>query len=195
MKIAILILAAGSSTRMGEPKQLLPFGTTTLLGTVIENALQTNADAIFCVLGANYPAIKQSIEHYKVEIIQNLHFKDGLSASIVTGIKKLKSFDAVLICLGDQPKVDNNYLNKLITLHKENPTKIIASQYDEKLGVPAIFPKQFYPRLLQLQSDKGAKMFLNSIKEQCILLDSKNLVDIDTEEDYVRLIKGHNNTR
>lgn len=183
MKTAILILAAGTSSRMGTSKQLLPIGDTTLLGLSIENALKTNANEVFCVLGANAALIQKETDKYPVKVIFNTNYESGLSSSIVAGIKELKTYDAVLIMLADQPKVDTHYLNELITSCKENPTKIIASNYGKKVGVPAIFPKAFYAELLQLKGDKGARDFLQSEKDIIKLL-PKSLLDIDTQDDY-----------
>ncbi|EDP70528.1 hypothetical protein FBALC1_07213 [Flavobacteriales bacterium ALC-1] len=192
MKIAVLILAAGSSTRMGTPKQILPVGNTTLLGTTIETALQTKADKIYCVLGANAKTVEKSISKYKIKTISNSKYKSGLSFSIKAGIKHItnKSYDAVLILLGDQPFINTPYLNDMITTFKNDSTKITASNYNESPGVPAIIPKLYFNQLLELQGDKGAKSFLNSNKTNTILLKTTNLIDIDTEEDYLNYLKS-----
>jgi molybdenum cofactor cytidylyltransferase len=191
MNIAIIILSAGSSTRMGTTKQLLPIGDTTLLGISIENALQSNADKVFCVLGANTEKIQESAPLYNIEVILNNKYKEGLSSSIKKGIKHIedKGFDAALIMLGDQPKVDSNYLNLLISYFKSNPTKITASEYEDTIGVPAIFPKIYFNQLQQVKGDKGAKDFLNMHKAQVISVKSDKLIDIDTQEDYLNFLK------
>ena len=189
MKTAILILAAGSSTRMGEPKQLLPFKNTTLLGSTIEQAENSKANSVFCVLGANEKAIKKSIENYKIETIFNPNYESGLSSSIVIGVHHLQNvFNKILIILADQPNLNSVYLNDMIKISEENPSKIIASNYQNKKGVPAIFPKQYFQQLLNLKGDKGAKEFLNN-QTDIIKMPSFNLTDIDTKEDYQNLIE------
>lgn len=189
-KTAILILAAGSSSRMGKPKQLLPYKNTTLLGWTISQAKKSKANNVFCVLGANAEIITKDISKHKIECILNTNFKDGLSSSIVAGIDYLKStdFDAILIMLADQPNINSDYLNKLIKTSEENPSKIIASNYIDKIGVPAIFTKKYFPHLLNLKGDKGAKDFLNNHQSKIIKLKPFNLVDIDTKEDYKKLM-------
>lgn len=189
-KTAILILAAGSSSRMGKPKQLLPFKNTTLLGWSIAQAKKSKANNIFCVLGANAEIIKKDISNYNIETIFNANFKDGLSSSIVAGTDYLatKNYDSVLIMLADQPNVGSDYLNKLIKTSEENASKIIASNYIDKTGVPAIFTKEYFPDLLNLKGDKGAKDFLNNHQSKIIKLKPFNLVDIDTIEDYKKLM-------
>lgn len=190
-KTAILILAAGSSSRMGKPKQLLPYKNTTLLGNAIEQAQKSSANAMFCVLGANAKIIKTSIEKHQIETIYNPNYKDGLSSSIVTGIDYLstKNFDAVLIMLADQPNVDSKYLNELIKTFEENLSKIISSSYNENLGVPAIFPKKYFVELLKLKGDKGAKDLLKKYQTEIITMKPFDLIDIDTKKDYQNLIK------
>jgi molybdenum cofactor cytidylyltransferase len=184
MKIAILLLAAGSSSRMGVAKQLLPIGEMTLLGIVIETALQSNANKVYCVLGANAEVIKQLISKYNIESIFNPNYKTGLSSSIVAGIEhfKTQNFDAVLIVLGDQPLIKAEYLNEMIATFKNYKGKIIASKYNNTFGVPSIIPKIYFNQLLKLKGDKGAKDFLNS--NDVIPLENKNLMDIDTKKEY-----------
>lgn len=191
MNIAIILLAAGSSSRMGKPKQLLAIKDRTLLGQTITNALQSNAKQVFCVLGANAQIIKESIAQYKIEIIINSNYKKGLSSSIVKGLDTVENmnFDAVLIMLGDQPNVDSNDLNRLIISFENHPTKISASKYDKTIGVPAIFPKSYFKSLQQLKGDKGAKTVLNSINADVIPIKSEQLTDIDTENDYLKYLK------
>jgi molybdenum cofactor cytidylyltransferase len=186
MKIAILILAAGSSTRMGVAKQLLPVGENTLLGVSIKQALQSEADKVYCVLGSNAEVIKQSISKFKIEPIFNPNYKTGLSSSIVAGIQHLinQDFDATLILLGDQPLISVAYLNAMITPFKNHGEKIIASKYNNTFGVPSVIPKRSYNELLKLKGDKGAKDFLNTNKEEIIPLKNINLIDIDTKKEY-----------
>ncbi len=186
MKTAVLLLAAGKSSRMGRVKQLLPIGDKTLLEIAIKSAIQSKADKTYCVLGAHFEAIQKSIEDYPVEIILNTNYHSGLGSSIIAGLKHLedKHFQSILIMLADQPEVDANYLNQLIDESSKQPSKIIASSYSGLSGVPAVFPKQYYNELLNLKGDKGAKDFLNSSTTEVIQIDSIPLIDIDTTEDY-----------
>ena len=194
MNIAILILAAGNSTRMGVAKQLLPVGKTTLLGVTIESAIQTKASKLYCVLGAKAESIGDSISKYNVETIFNPKYKTGLSSSIVAGIQHIsnKDFDAVLILLGDQPFIIRNYLNKMIDTFKKHESKIVASTYKNTLGVPTIIPKAFFNQLIKLKGDKGAKGFLNNKKGDIIPLENMNLMDIDTKKEYLDYLNSLN---
>lgn len=174
---------------MGEPKQLLPYRNTTLLGNTIEIAQKTNLKSIFCVLGANYETIKTSIENYNCNIIFNPNFADGLSSSIKSAVKELQHFDSILFTLGDQPKITSGFLTKLLILAKENSSKIIASNYGNKNGVPAIFPKKTFSKLLEISGDKGAREILNSSEENIIAVEGVDLTDIDTLDEYYKLIQ------
>ncbi len=189
-KIAILILAAGNSSRMGTAKQLLPYKKTTLLGWTIKQVKASKANAVYCVLGANEAIIKEKIDQYKIETIFNADFKNGLSTSIVAGVNHIigKNFDFVLITLADQPNINPKYLDELIIASEENPKKIIVSNYETRIGVPAIFPKNYFHQLLNLKGDKGASLFLNNHVSETIKMLPFNLIDIDTKEDYQKLI-------
>jgi len=192
MNIAIVILSAGRSTRMGTAKQLLAIGDTTLLGLSIIHAQKCNANQVICVLGADAEIIKDSISSYEIDIITNYNHKEGLSSSIVESVNYLenKNIDAVLIMLADQPKVDSKYLNLLIDSFEKNPTKITASAYDQNIGVPAIFPKKHFKQLQKLKGDKGAKDFLNAHYKEIISIRNEKLIDIDTKEDYLNFLKS-----
>ncbi|MDJ0645110.1 MAG: nucleotidyltransferase family protein [Flavobacteriaceae bacterium] len=188
-KIGILILAAGSSSRMGEPKQLLPYRHTTLLGWAIEQAQASKADEILCVLGARAEEIETAVKGYGVKTIYNRNHKKGLSSSIISGVKELVDRDALLIMLADQPLVTSYYLNSLIYQYFEHPKNIISSTYGASLGVPAIFPQQYFDQLLDLKGDKGAKSLLNECASDVIKVSGINLIDVDLPEDYNKLKK------
>ncbi len=194
MNISIIILAAGSSFRMGSTKQLLPYRNSTLLDIAIDNAIRSEATNVYCILGANAEAIKKKCKSKKVILVLNPNFRDGLSSSIVAGIQYVSnnnaSTEAAIITLADQPKVGTTYLNKLIKKASENPETLIASDYGFNKGVPACFPKSTFPSLLKLQGDKGARDLLNDNSIKVITISSNHaLLDIDTPKDYQELLK------
>ncbi|BAO76964.1 nucleotidyltransferase family protein [Winogradskyella sp. PG-2] len=192
--ISILILAAGNSNRMGTSKQLLPVGKTTLLGVTIENALLSNANKVYCVLGANAKIITESISNYNVDTIFNSKYKSGLSSSIVKGIEHIEeeNLDAVLILLGDQPFIESIYINEIIDAYTKHDKTIIASLYKTSLGVPALIPKKYFNDLLKLKGDNGAKSFFKTQKENIISIKNGKLMDIDTKEQYQDFINSSN---
>ena len=195
MHVTIVILAAGKASRMGSIKQLLPYKDSTLLQFVIKQALNSKANKVYCVLGANANIISKKIEAKEVTFVYNPDWELGISSSIIAAINHLQNFEklphAILVILADQPNVDINYINKLINLHQNNQNKIIASAYGNINGVPAIFSSQYFEELLKLKGDKGAKIFLNKNEENVVRFASKDinfLADIDSPEDYKKLI-------
>lgn len=193
-KVAILILAAGASSRMQTPKQLLKIGNQTLLELVLEKAKALASLPIYCVLGANADLIQEEISTENVAFIINKNHSKGLSTSIVAGINYLTKnapfVDCLLILLADQPDVDLQYLENLVQLSAENPTQIIASKYPKNIGVPAVFPKSFFSELQNLEGDFGAKEFLQQHKDQLICSNlTPSLIDLDTKEDYENYLK------
>jgi len=192
MKAAILILAAGTSSRMGSTKQVLPYKHTTLLGWTIEQTIAIEEVETYVILGANIKSIKKSIVSYSINVIENKNYREGISTSIVTGINtiEVRTFEKVLILLADQPKITTDYLKKLFEISKKDPAKIIASNYGDKIGVPAIFPKKYFSKLKELTGDKGAGKLLNTtLKEETMSLLNNNLLDIDNVIDYHHLLK------
>lgn len=185
--IAVLVLAAGKSSRMKSIKQLAKIDDKTLLEITLEKAKKIAPNNTFCVLGANANKIKSHVNFNDIQIIINSNFEEGLSSSIIRGIQFLQKenlkFKSVIILLADQPRIHLSYLNEMIVLFKENSTKIIASKYNKTYGVPALIPSLYFDDLLNIKGDKGAKVFLNK-NSNSILSPKKNtnLFDIDTVE-------------
>ena len=189
INIAVLVLAAGKSSRMNGIKQLLKINNKTLLDHTLETTKKVFQNNIFCILGANADKIQKAISTKYVQFIYNKNFETGLSSSIVAGIHHFKkeklNFNGLLILLVDQPEIDDDYLNLLITTFQSNSDKIIASNYNEKAGVPAIFPKKYFEKLVLLKGDKGAKKFLQNYTSEVIKINrEQSFKDIDTPEDY-----------
>lgn len=189
-KIAIIILAAGASSRMGKIKQLLPWKQTTLIGNAIEQALDSKADDVFVVLGANYQLISKEIEQENITIIYNKNWTLGMGSSIICAMdffdKKHKKYDGVLITLVDQPLIDVIYFNMLINKFIDN--NIIASKYKNRVGVPAIFSLKYFNELRQLNGDIGARdLILKHINDVKKIDAFDKIQDIDSIESYEHL--------
>ena len=146
-KTAMIILAAGQSKRMGTIKQNLPWKRTTLLGHAIEQGLNSVADHVFIVLGSNSEAIISEINSSNITTIYNPNWQAGMGTSIASAMQHLDKnslhFDAVLITLSDQPLIEYKHYNKLINSLFVNNKKIVATQIDNRAGVPAIFSSQY----------------------------------------------------
>lgn len=189
-QIAILILAAGASTRMGRPKQLLPWGETTLLGNAIHQARFVSKE-ILVVLGANKDLIEKTLSS-EVNVLFNPDWEQGMGTSIAMGIQKIiqnQSFDAVLIMLSDQPLLDADYLIQLRTKFFSSTCKIAATSYENNHGVPAIFHRSLFQKLVKLNKDYGAKKLMRQYDQELIDLNPKGKeIDIDTFETYQQLV-------
>lgn len=180
---------------MGTPKQLLPWGDTTLLNHTITQAENTCVSEVFVILGAHADKIKKSIESSAVEISTHEKWNSGLGSSIAFGVEHIKSttqLDGLFIMLADQPAVDVDYLNAMIKMFKPGKKQIIASNYCNQLGVPAIFDASYFDELAQLSGDSGAKKVIKENAAYVTAFSSgKNLIDIDTVEIYKMLLKEY----
>jgi len=191
-QIAIVVLAAGNSKRMGQSKQLLPWGDSTLLATVLKNVSTADANKVFVVLGAYKNEIREKIDASKTVVLINENWQQGLGSSIAFSTaeieKKYPDINAVLFVLADQPFISSLHLATIIELHnKENESIIITKKNDYK-GVPVLFPKKYFSELMLLSDDEGAKPIINKYKNQVRdVITHDDTVDIDTFESYIAL--------
>ncbi len=186
---AIIILAAGSSGRMGRPKQLLPYKGKSLLENAVDTANDTFADPVVAVLGANAALLEKEIGEKKIHIVENKDWKEGMASSIRCGVNTLlhiaPASDAVILMVCDQPFVSASLLNELITAQKVSGKLIITSQYKNAVGPPVLFHKTIFPQLVGLEGDAGAKKIVERYAgDTAAVLFEKGSIDIDTEEEY-----------
>jgi molybdenum cofactor cytidylyltransferase len=195
MNLCGLILAAGGSTRLGRPKQLVKSQDKTLLQLAIENALNTSLQDVYVVLGANKESIEASIKHLPVQLIENAQWQEGLGSSISAGmhfIQKQGNYDAVLIMLCDQLHVNAAHLQAIIDAYLQKGAKMVATEYGKQLGVPALFDRMYFTDLAQLSGDTGAKKLLQVYAASLYSIPFEQaLIDIDTPEDLNRLGLAH----
>lgn len=192
--IAIVILAAGESSRMQQPKQLLPWGETTLLGHAIETAKTSSAHEVFVVLGANSEMILRQIDRTQINIVLNDNWKKGMGSSISCVVKEFiqnkKHFDGLLFMLCDQPFIDTAYLNTMISTFSDECNDIVATAYENGSGVPVLYDQRFIPDLEKLDGIVGAKEILLKNTQSTTNLKAKGKeIDLDTYEDYLYYLK------
>lgn len=187
-------MAAGASKRMKSIKQLLPWKSSNLLLETIKTLKASDATSINVILGANAEKIltQCSLEAQEVKWMVNPDWSLGLGKSIAFSVKKIMESspipDGVLICLADQPMMTVEHLNSLINAFRRGESKIIATRYKNRAGVPALFPASVYPNLLLLEGDQGAKEILEGSHHAVLLLNADGqLIDIDTKEEYQQL--------
>jgi len=192
--IAVIILAAGRSARLGSPKQLLSYRGKNLLQHSIDTALESMASPILVVLGSGKDAIRKELEQTQILILENSSWESGMASSISCGITNLQIIapesEAVILMVCDQPFVNAKLLNDLITKHKDSKQSIIASSYANTLGTPALFHKSLFVELLALQGESGAKSLIKKYNQQVGFVSfDQGSIDIDTRENYRNLPK------
>jgi molybdenum cofactor cytidylyltransferase len=194
--VAIILLAAGASTRMGVPKQLLTFQGRSLVNRAIESAIASVCKPVVVVLGANCQQIRAQINQTGVEVIENPEWKLGMSTSIKSGIislsKCLERIDAVILAVCDQPFFSTEIINNLVAAYCSTGKPIVASHYAETIGVPALFSHKFFSELATLRETVGAKYLIEKhLSEVFCVPFPLGKIDIDTPQDYEQLQGMH----
>ena len=192
--IQLLLLAAGASSRMKEPKQLLSWNNTTLIEHQLQNLIHTNNN-VSVVLGAYSKEIKKVIKQLPVSIYTNPNWKNGMGNSIAFGVKELlkkdKTIDGILISLIDQPLLTTEYFNKMLECFQTDKKQIIVSQSENGwFGAPVLFDKTYFDKLINLKGDEGAKVVISKNKNVVESIEGNTILeDIDTLEAYQNLLE------
>lgn len=184
-----MILAAGESTRMGATKQLLPFGESTLLETVIGNLRRSPVDEIIVVLGSSADEIRGKIGSDQVRIVINPQFREGMGTSLRCGIAQVSS-DAALVVLADQPFVETATINRLIEQYRDGNPQIVIPVYRGFRGNPVLLDRSVFPEIMGLSGDIGCRAIFGGHSENILKVpvdDVGVLLDIDTREDFEKL--------
>ncbi len=190
--IAIIILAAGASTRMGTPKQLLPYQGYSLIRRTIQSAVASVCKPIVVVLGANAQQIISEVNQSSVMVVENPHWHLGMGSSIRRGILSLVTYsqtiDAAVITVCDQPFLSPEIINHLVGVYHSTGKPIVACQYADTLGVPVLFKNTFFFELTTLNETVGAKKLINKYHNQVFSIPFPlGTIDIDTPGDYQQL--------
>jgi molybdenum cofactor cytidylyltransferase len=191
----IIILAAGSSSRFGNTKQLLHFNGKTLLQNAIEEATDAGVGTIVVVTGANADEISKKIKNENFEIVFNKDWEQGMASGIGIGLKKAitlnNEIEKVIIAVCDQPFVSSSLFQELYQKQNKSGKHIVASAYADTVGTPALFTEKYFDALIGLTGDQGAKILLKKYSEDLATVDFPDgNIDIDTQEDYENLLKG-----
>lgn len=190
-EIAVVILAAGGSRRLGSPKQLLPYRGKAMLRHVAETALSADFSRVFVVVGAHGDLVRAVLTGLPLEIVANDEWEQGMSTSLRAGIMAVERWpacQAALLAVGDQPLVSAALLQELAQTAGATGKPLVASYYAGTAGVPALFARAFFPSLKSLTGDKGAKAVLQRHAQQMATVPfPQGEIDIDTAEDYRKL--------
>ncbi|MBX2844541.1 MAG: nucleotidyltransferase family protein [Flammeovirgaceae bacterium] len=196
--VGIIILAAGSSSRLGQPKQLLKLGNESLLRKISKNALDSAAGNVVVVLGSNAEKIKSELKGLNLHIVFNKSWEQGMSTSINIGLEKQledlpATLSGVLFLVCDQPFVSSALINNLLSAYLKTKKGIIGSKYQSgTIGVPVLFSSEYFPNLLDLKGNEGARKIIKSntadVSEIPFL---KGDLDIDTISDWESFQHNH----
>jgi len=195
--VAGIVLAAGESTRMGRPKQLLQAGGGTLLEGIINEALRSDLDEVILVLGHKYEEIRatlgQVLQHPNLKVIENRKFKKGISSSIIAGLSEVEdNHDHVMILLADMPYIDANLIDLLLRRYIDSRLPLGAIKLKAKRTHPVIFSRKLFHELHNLKGDMGARNLFEKYADQVCLVEPEGFYDdsdIDTPEDHTKYKK------
>ncbi len=190
-KIGVIILAAGTSKRLGQPKQLVSFRGKNLLQHSIDCTENLTLVSKILVLGANAEKVKREINSKSFQTVINERWEEGMASSVRIGVEKsitmIPNLEAILILVSDQPFVSKELLHKMIKLYKSESSNVVC-RYGEGKGVPALFGSKYFNELLQLKGDHGARKIIQDHEEmQSIVTFDQGNFDVDTPEDLERL--------
>jgi molybdenum cofactor cytidylyltransferase len=185
---AAIVLAAGASTRLGQPKQLLQVNGESLLHRTIRLAEEAGCAPIFVVLGFEAERMHPETADLNVRVVLNPEWQSGMGSSLRSGMEALMRESQlpqkVVLLLSDQPMLSSKILLSLVKKSAETNSLIVASSYTGRLGVPAAFRKELYPDLQKVEGDKGAREVIQLYRDQTASIDfPEGAVDIDTVQD------------
>jgi molybdenum cofactor cytidylyltransferase len=191
--IPAIILAAGASRRLGEPKQLVRVDGETLLDRTIRIVRESGVETVFVVLGAHHERIASCADLKTVHSIFNKDWEQGIATSIQAGVRAVQEAcpdaGAVMLLVCDQPRLSSQHLRALIETHaRALEPAIVASSYAGIAGIPAIFPAGQFAELSALCGDSGAKLLLRN--PRCALVEvpfAGGEVDVDTPADLAAM--------
>ncbi len=190
VRVGGILLAAGASTRLGQPKQLLEFSGETLIKRAARALISSQCDPVVVVVGAQYDEVIQELQGLAVNLADNTDWQAGMSSSISVGLEALLSLradiDGVVVALCDQPFVSSRSIDKLINAFGQNPSSIVSASYNDINGVPALFAANMFPELRALTGDKGARSMIRNCRDVTAVDMPEASFDIDTVDDVRR---------
>jgi molybdenum cofactor cytidylyltransferase len=192
---AIVLLAAGNSSRMGTPKQALDIGGHTLLNHAVSCALASQIPNVIVVFGAHLTETQHLIQDLRVIPVVNPNWQLGMGSSLKLGINKAIEINSMLegamIMVCDQPKVTVTHINEMGRIHIIKRPLAVASEYNGTIGVPVLFDRSVFSSLLKIDNQSGAKEVLQKLKSEIITLPlAGGEIDLDTPEDYQSFMKS-----
>jgi len=191
LKISGIILAAGASTRMTKYKQLLRFKGESLLKAIVHKCRQLELNEIVCITGYLDHELRAEAMNEGITFIHNMKHKEGMLGSLQLGINHVNdsSADAALVLLTDQPLIPLRHYQSMISTMVEHEAQLVATSYNEIIGVPAIYTRQYFQEIMALENNRSAKSVLKQHRDELIAIKCTEAgIDVDTDEDYQNLL-------
>jgi molybdenum cofactor cytidylyltransferase len=191
--IAGIVLAAGRSSRLGRPKQLLPVDGEPLIRQTLRHVLASSLDQVILVVGHEADEVRNAVAGLPVICVFNPDAAAGQSTSVRSGIAAVRpEVEAAVFILGDQPGLDPNVIDALIGAWRESRPPVVAPLYADRMGNPVLFDRRVFPELVLLEGDAGARPVVRAYQEsgelQLVPIAGAAPPDVDTEADYEALI-------
>jgi molybdenum cofactor cytidylyltransferase len=190
--VAGIVLAAGESSRFGQPKQLLDWKGQPFVRAVAQTAIEAGLSPVVIVTGANAPLIELAVKDLNVTVVHNEEWKSGQGSSIRTGIKHLtedRKIGSAIFLLTDQPQVSASVLRALAEKHAQGLYSVVAPMVMDQRANPVLFDRLTFPDLLLLEGDVGGRAIFHKHRVEYLPWhDDRLLLDVDTPEMYQRLI-------
>jgi molybdenum cofactor cytidylyltransferase len=202
-QVAVVVLAAGGSTRMGQPKQLLEVDGQALLRRTVQTALNSDANWVLVTLGNQAQSCLNALEGLDCSLVTVGDWQHGLSRSILRALGQVQEhnsltnsespwYDAVLFVPCDLPQLSVEHLNALMSVYQNTNASIVASQFGEVLGVPALFDAAIWPEFEVLSGDEGARKIIRQSPERVkAIAFASGAIDLDTPQDYRAFVSGN----
>jgi molybdenum cofactor cytidylyltransferase len=189
-----MILAAGESKRMGKPKLLLPFGEKTIIETIVETVVSSKVEKTLIIFGSEREKIEEKIKNYPVKIVYNRDFRSGMLSSVQCGFQSLpEETRAVLVVLGDQPKISATVINKLVDAYKSSGKGIVLPVYNKERGHPVLIDVKYREEVENLNPEVGLRGTVYNHPEDILEVEVETpsiFQDIDDESDYKRELEN-----
>jgi molybdenum cofactor cytidylyltransferase len=181
-----VILAAGASTRMGQPKLVLPLGDEPLVRRTVRQICDAGFDDVLVIVGNEHEKVRAALDGLVVRQALNPHYETGMGSSFRTAVEHLGQSDAAMFALADQPFVTTQAYRTVLKAYRQHSPAIVSVRYGEVTAPPHLFRRDLFPELAELE--RGARPILGRHREQTIVLHfpPELLLDIDTPEDYER---------
>jgi molybdenum cofactor cytidylyltransferase len=192
LPVAAIVLAAGGSSRMGQPKQLLPIDNRPMVRYVTEAVAASDLEQVIVVTGAHARAVEAALTGLPVELVRNVSWSKGMSSSMRSGLRALRpAVQAVLVVLGDQPGLTATLLQSLVARYRATRAPIVVPVYRGRRGNPVLFDRALFPELLAVQGDQGGRAIVirhQDRMEHVEVDDPAVVMDVDSPRDYDGLL-------